>query len=277
MKKDIKSFVKNLPEEIILDAMHFASDCSVALVGYSENNTPLLDVIASGTLISIQDRFGVLTAKHVWEMFKDHKDVHKIHFSILGYRHFIGEPKEFINPLVPDPKIDICFLELSPNLVSTIKAYRMFYPIKQENVPTIDKIKDNLWLTVGFPAEMKSDEKKVVIPLRYFTNLVDYNSIENGYDEIELIVDYEDSNKGKIPLTFGGMSGGGIWNFKIYYNDDTGETKYFTGKSVAEKLLVGVNYWETPIENGKRRVKGIGFASIYQNLFDAVGALSNIK
>ena len=271
-KNDKLHLVKDLPENVLKDAMNYVSDCSVALIGLSRDDKIISEAIASGTLISIKNIFGVLTARHAWEMFRDHSKVHNIHFSILRYPYFISELRSYINPIMPDIDADICFLELPARIVSTIKAYRVFYPLKKENLPIIKNIKEDLWLTFGFPAEMKSDEKKIIMPLPYFTNIVTYSDDKNGYDEIELIVSYKDSNIDKIPKTLGGMSGGGIWNFKIFSNDDN-EGVCFLGKSQSEKRLVGVNFWETSLEDGERRIKGVGPISIYHILFNKVCTL----
>jgi hypothetical protein len=169
--KERFSPLKDLPKNVIQDAMKYASNCSVALVGYSLEKNIVPNAYASGTLISIKDKFGVLTAKHVWDMFHKNNKVKYIHFSILGYPHFIGELVEHINPIFLDIDSDICFLELPTMLISTIKAYRMFYPIKKDNSPQMSEIKDRLWLTFGFPIKMKSDKEKKSIPLRYFTNM----------------------------------------------------------------------------------------------------------
>lgn len=267
MKKEKLFLIKNLPENVIEESMNYVSCCSVALIGYSQTNKIVSDAVASGTLVSIKNKCGILTVKHVWDMFTGHKEVKNIHFSILEYRHFIAEPKNYLNPIIPDSQIDFCFLEIPPKLVNTIKSYRMFYPFKKENLPSIKKIKDNLWITFGFPEKMKSDEKKLVTPLRYLTNMVNYNRLNNGYHEIELIINYNDSNASKIPLTLGGMSGGGIWNFQIFYNDDD-NPKYFLGDVLQTKLLVGVNYYQTELTDGDRNIIGVGPLTIYKNLYD---------
>lgn len=270
--KVLKNYlVKNLPQNVLNDALRYVSNCSVALVGLSLNNKMVSNALASGTLISIGEKYGVLTAKHVWDMFDSRCDIHKIHFSILGYRHLIVESKEYLNPIFLNPEIDICFIEIPKKLVSTIKTYRMFYPLHFNNLRSIDKIKDNLWLTIGFPEKMKSDEKKIINPLRYFTSLAEYHDFKNGYDEIDLIVSYEPVNKDKIPVKLGGMSGGGIWNFQIFFNDDD-ELKCFLGNSQSTKLLIGVNYYQTYMKNEECRIKGIGPVTIYQQLYDKVSA-----
>lgn len=263
--------LKEIPENIKDEVTFFVSDCSVALLGYSNKNIPVPNAIASGTLISIKSKYGILTAKHVWNEFKKNKYIDKIHFSIVGYHHFLAEKIEHLNVVLPSKEADICFLELPEILVGTFKSKRTFYPIRKENMPEINNVKNSLFVTIGFPLQLKEDSKKIVNPLRYFTHLVNYSFYkEKNYDEIELEINYFNNDKSKLPRSLVGMSGGGIWCFKISYNDDSGDLKYFIKRSKNSKVLLGVNYFQTNLKNNKRIIKGIGPYTIYNMLYDAV-------
>lgn len=62
------------------------------------------------------------------------------------------------------------------------------------------------------------------------------------------------------------MSGGGVWCFRILFNDDSGERKVWFRNT--DTSLVGVNYYQTDLdrEKGIRQIKAVGPVSIYRGM-----------
>lgn len=81
----------------------------------------------------------------------------------------------------------------------------------------------------------------------------------NGWDYLHSECDY--AAFPHLPASFGGISGGGIWSALL------------AGGAGALRLkrlgLVGVNFWETPIRNGKRQIRGHFVRSIYHRAWQS--------
>ncbi|GAI92896.1 unnamed protein product, partial [marine sediment metagenome] len=90
-------------------------------------------------------------------------------------------------------------------------------------------------------------------------------SERSGFDYIEVGVKHDD--KGVVPVSFGGLSGGGLWKIPT-----RGEVVDGTEKIIADSpLLAGVAFYHFFAEGGKGktgfgRIKCHGPRSIYENL-----------
>jgi len=266
--KPLKVVYKYLPSTIFKSIDEYTSDSTVALLGYDDSDQLVQGVFGSGSLVKINSIYGVLTAKHVWNSFQKNIKIKKVSFCVLGYEHHIHERLENLRVYLPDEDVDICFIGLPPSILGIIKANSTFYPINKYNLPDIESIKDFLWVSVGFPIEIQPKQQRRMHILRYYTHLKEYNSISKKWDIIEL--DVEGIEPSKLPKSFGGMSGGGIWNFNVFYNDDSGEKIFFTKNSVNESILAGVNFFETVVGGRITRICGVGPVSIYLGMTDLV-------
>lgn len=259
----IKIPYKDVPMDIKKDINRFTSDSTIALIGYDHNNQPIDGFLASGSLVIINSIYGVLTAKHVWQEFK--KKATYLSFCVIGKIHYIHEKIEHLNCYLPEDEVDICFIELPPTILGTIKAVRTFHPIISNNFPDIEDIKHTICVTVGFPLIIQSKNDRRINIFRYYTHLTDYNKISEDWDIIELDIQTE-SAPYELPKSFGGMSGGGIWNFNCFYNDDTGVIKYFIKHSPKDAFIAGVNYYQKCSNNKVNRICGVGPVSIYSGM-----------
>jgi len=266
--KESKTLVRDLPDYLFKEINAFTSDSTVALYGYSDSNKPIKGLISSGSLVTINSIYGILTAKHVWTEFR-RRGAKKIAFVILGYNHFISERLDYLKVRMPENEVDICFIEIPPPLLGMMTANRTFFPIDKNNMPNINLVKDFLWITVGFPAEIQPTEQKITKIYRYYTHVSDYRKISESWDIIELDVDGNDPTV-DLPKSFGGMSGGGIWNFNVFYKYELGIQKFYITNNPKNSLLVGVNYYETILADGVRKISGVGPISIYVGMTELV-------
>jgi hypothetical protein len=233
------------------------------MIGYTHDNQRILESISSGTLVSYKNFYGILTAKHVWyENFKKNQKISKIHFSVDKFGTYYHIPKEYINIIeIPNSEIDLCLFELTPDLISSFKSIRSFYSLDLINEPLVENILKNLWFSIGFPYLNQDIDKKFVNTFKYFTHLVRYNSLSVSEDQLQLEISY--LNEGALPpKSFGGMSGGGIWNFKLVYDDNN----ISLSENFREKILVGVNYYQTGLDKGKTLLLGVGPVTIYRTI-----------
>lgn len=256
---------KDVPLEVKLEINQFTSNSTVALLGYDKNNLPIHGLLASGTFVEINSLFGVLTARHVWKKFK--KDAESISFSFHSKTHCTLEKIDYLRCYTPDNDIDICFIEISPPKLSTIKAASSFHSIISESYSESTYIEKRLCITVGFPLEIQSTAQRRIDILRYYTHIVKHTRLYEDWDIIELdIQDIEAQND--LPKSFGGMSGGGIWSFKGFYDIINNERKLIIRKNLKDALLAGVNYCQDVSQStGKvNKIYGVGPISIYSGM-----------
>lgn len=75
---------------------------------------------------------------------------------------------------------------------------------------------------------------------------------------LEVQIDYKDPNP-ELPSSFGGCSGGGIWQVPLRKNEE--------GKIEAEEhLLSGVVFYQTGFAEGVRRLKCHGRKTVYNRV-----------
>ena len=154
---------------------------------------------------------------------------------------------------------DLSFIPLTPIEVSSISIDFGFINIEQSILTVSQLLMLNsvdccaLFGTPGEKTEEISDDlhyKKVlkfqnyclfIDPPKYLQNL-------NGFDYWECLIDYSKENN--LPESFGGMSGGGLWNVSIK-ND-----------SSLCYSLIGVTFFQSDPIDGKRNIRCHGFESI---------------
>lgn len=260
--EDILIPYKDVSLEVKLEINQFTSSSTVALLGYNEKHHPIPGLLASGTFVEINSKYGVLTAKHVWDRFEK---VENISFSFLGKTHLTLEKTEHLRCYSPENEIDICFLEIPPTILGTIKAASNFHPIVLDSYTDTTEIEKRLCITVGFPLEIQSTNKRRLDILRYYTHIIKHSKLSEDWDIIELDIKAIDPPS-KLPKTFGCMSGGGIWSFKGFYNLVNNERKFFIRKNLKDALLSGVNYCEEVLNDNVHKIYGVGPISIYSGM-----------
>lgn len=188
-------------------------------------------LIGSGTFINIQGVYGILTAHHV---------AHQLEFgSFLGIILIPDEHRNVTNfqylktvdiakGLNDADGPDLSFIMLPSIKVSEVKPYKHFIDLAVDREIMLDKppaIHGGIWFLCGTIGEKTKEERSSrgfgpVLALEGMCAAVGVDRIyrEDGFDYIEADVEYD---KGlDIPSTFGGMSGGGLWQVTIKKYDD---------------------------------------------------------
>lgn len=271
--KDLLGKITDLPQDLRQKITSFVSDSTVAMFAHDRFHNSIPGLYGSGSLVIVNSVYGVLTAKHVWDNFQKDRTVSNISFSVTARNDYIYEDLSHLRTYYPNNGVDICFIAIPQPIPGIIKAHRTFYPIREENLPSIEEIKQFLWISAGFPYEWQPKVEKLTKPLYYYTHLTNYTQSADGWDEIELQINYEASST-SLPASLGGMSGGGIWNFRIFYNDDSSIRIYRIEENseviLKFNLLAGVNFWQTKLENNIRQIRGVGPSSIYKKMIQIV-------
>jgi len=232
----------------------------------------------SGTLVDIDGTLCILTADHVIA------DVlHRDRVSLLidwhgGLRRCIFEESHLRYVRLPrgpspelGPDLGVIVLPPSGEGVSTLRANKVFYDLSKR----IDRfagaylvLSEGVWIPCGVLGE----GSQVLPAIRGFAAVLGHRgmmgiattpkeTLRDGFDYLELSGGHGvDSD---MPETFGGTSGGGLWQVRISRSAD-GRLK------LREVVLSGVIFYETDVVNGVRGLRSHGRASIHERLVGAV-------
>jgi hypothetical protein len=270
-----------IPEAFIASVAEKINNRTVAVVRcrqYTNGNQEALH-IGSGTLLSINDHHGVLTAYHVVEKLDGpcHIGLDIMHSASA----FIIDKNytQIINIAKPESELsgpDLAFILLPRVDVETIKASTMsFHSITKDIIERekIAAIQDTgIWFLCGVPAE-KTEEQgpwshfQKVYAFQHYTlpGIIDVPFTKEEFDFVEMLVKYDDYEK--APKNFGGMSGGGLWQATIEILPE--------GKIRPLGIhLGGVIFYQSELIDGKRKIK-CHFRNSLKHVISAVASLEH--
>ena len=218
-----------------------------------------LRLVGTGTLVIVNDVHYILTAAHVWKAVQERG-------SMLGLTLSEGKDHEFLIPnaniVASGPKYDpasvawgpdIVFLRIPPERLGTLKAHKNFYNLSiQRPGGPLDCIKTNA--VIGTPGEMAEQWPRYAVlqVTAFFLETVPNRITRGNFDYLEYTVDM---NFPGVPSTFGGVSGGGLWEISFYFCEKTQKIETI-------ERLIGVAYVETALVQGHREIRFHGYKSI---------------
>lgn len=230
--------------------------------------------IGSGTYISIDGVFGILTARHVSTQLDKS--------SLLGIILMPGEHRYAIDyqylkiinigtssVLSGDP--DLSLIVLDHSHVRTINSYnKLFYHLSQKRNRVLNEppaLDLGVWFICGVPHERTSSDvsESGFIKALSFHGLcgtvgMEGEYIEGDYDYYKVKVEY--SKERDVPRSFSGFSGGGLWQVLLREYDDGTIEPY-------EHILCGVHLGSES-QGQFRLIKCHGRQSIYGKLYQEV-------
>ncbi len=260
--------------ERIANSLHPYSTVLVkARLDRAGNKRPPIQ-IGSGTFTSMGNVYGILTAQHVARELEGEcalglaliqgEHIHLIERQYLDVLHVASA-------ISPADGPDLAFIVLPASSVSTIRAVKSFYNLsvdREELLSNPAALDSGIWFLCGAPGEKTTGEKSKigydgVLAFRgmCYGAGADRQFEKEGYDYIELDVEYKEGID--IPHTFGGMSGGGLWQVPIRQLEG-GELEPI------KILLSGVIFYESAIENHRRSIRCHGRRSIYEKVYSAL-------
>jgi len=229
----------------------------------------------SGTFAMLQGYHGILTAKHVWELVeKLSSEDGQVGYSISdgAHAHIVSRatlvPMNVVTRLTDEYGPDIEFILIPPDQVESVLARRQFYNLSktpdQRQAQTLER--EGFALIAGFPHELERDHpgasgfEKIIeqCGLGLITG-ADKREERDGFDYLELGVTYNE--KTNPPKSFGGVSGAGIWHFKVFKkeNEPISAARY----DPSQFLLMGVAFYQSAISSGQRFIRAHGQSTIY--------------
>ncbi len=241
----------------------------------------------SGTFVSCNGRFGILTAHHIPfnPITKKHFDfslgsTQRLGLGITRRLHSFEIEMKYLNLVeVGKPKggkygpngPDIAFIEiLDIDKLGSIKARKSFFDIDyNRDVNMALSLEDEgIWAVACCPAEFNIEEKpqdgyKKVVKLGAFagfTSVCNRNEI-GDFDYVEV-----GTTSTFSPSSFSGASGWGVWKVQASKKVDESleEIQY------KSPILAGVIYYQENKDITKRYLRCHGGKTIYLNLYDKI-------
>lgn len=240
-----------------------------------------IQLIGSGTLVYVDNVFGILTAHHVLEAIPASGTLgiilpyhNKEHRYTIEISHVTRIPIARGRSDSDGP--DIAFIRLPQSYVGQIKAFGTFYSLEHDIGEILNSPIDNnigLWGISGYPDEYKKEIESGGSfdgVMKYEADCL-FGSIDKCYssgefDYIEIPVDYQND----LPISFGGVSGGGLWHI-ILEQPPQGNIR------VQRIIFSGVAFYQSALENRFRSLKCHGRRSVYQIAYGYIKDISSCR
>lgn len=236
----------------------------------------------SGTLVSIDGVEGILTAAHVVSALRERS---KVGLILMSY------PSGPIHRMIFDPNLcrdfsyrtqaeaadgpDLAFLVLPPDTTAAVKARKTFCNLSKRRDAMLERLpprENGFWAVCGLADEWTADAppQQGIERIKHFKGRLlgplkaSERRASGGFDYVVFEVQYGDGFGG--PQSFGGYSGGGVWQLIVKPIDGV--------PTITDRHLMGVAYYQSDMmtRDGKtiRHVICHGRESIYRALIDRV-------
>jgi hypothetical protein len=268
--------ITNIPRELFDSIWQRLSDYTIGFLRVKD--TPAgqdADLLGSGTLVQIGTTRAILTAHHVVDVLPTEGRLGLILSRNLSQHNVDSQGLSYLKIArgeIESKGPDLAAVILSPTIASSIGAIKSFYNLAnhRDNMLTDPPdIQEGVWINNGFVAELTIQEegRNGYSSIKGFFILSGVGGPENQpaereeYDYISLPVTY--SKEPGLPTSFGGMSGGGLWQVQL-----------ITGPSGVIKpnafLLSGVVFYQEGPINQRSDLICHGRSSVYQVAYEAI-------
>ena len=264
--------LNDVPPDVPGQMSNAVQSHATPIVRYTKDSDgkEVVELKGSGTFITASGQFAILTAAHVVEELKKKRP-----FSLAVYVQE-GEHKHLVGSDMLELKIiaqgeekaagpDLGLIMLHEAAIGWIKASRTFYDLDAgaAQIERVNSSSDELYVYAicGAPDLFKADlpSERGYAGVRQYTQLCLFGSVglpyvAGDYDYCEVEVDY--SKGGRLPESFGGVSGGGLWAVPL-------TEKEGGGIETGHPMLRGVAFYQTEKEGSVRKIRCHGPAGIY--------------
>ncbi len=253
----------------------------IGFVNFPEKNGQVdAEIGGSGTLVSIGDTKGVLTAGHVICSIMKNEEVgivcpSKAHQRITFETQYCMPIELLGDEGSKGP--DLGFLVLPPNITSALKATMSFYNLTKHADRMLNKpppLDNGFWGIAGFAHEHTIDaetapkgfDKAKIFKGSFMGSVLNGEEEREGFDYVKCEALYNEHYEG--PDSFQGFSGGGLWQLIVDIKKEKPD--------IREQHLIGVAFYETDkVETPEGPVRHIichGKKSLYQMLPNKIDA-----
>lgn len=241
------------------------------------DGSPEARLIGSGTFIKVGNCYGLLTAQHVADRIED---LEQLGLVILEREHRLSIPVQhlrIINIGTPEPGEkgpDLSAIVMPRAEASKIAPYKGFWDLQlvaEDMLNNRPDDHDGVWLVCGVPDEYTEYEETVST----FETVVGIHGVcwaggigdhyeKDGFDYIEVRAEYKEDRE--LPSSFGGISGGGLWQV-LLRSDETGMSH------PVRHLFLGLPFWQSARKEDWRTITCHGPASIYKQLLSQIAEM----
>ena len=264
------ALLKAIMSDLIMYSVGFVS------LGKTPYGTDAI-LLGSGTLVKVGVTHAVLTAHHVLEVLprigrlslilSQSSQPYTFNTQGLEYLKIDRGTKDSDGP-------DIGAVVLAPNIAASIQAKKVFYNLeirRDRLLKTPPHLRDGVWFVNGFIDEETTTRRGIegYDLIKGFYNLSAAGGPEcavsiGDHDYFSFPVSY--ASRSIAPKSFGGMSGGGLWQVPL--------TRDKNGNLCHESaLLSGVVFYQECDSEGALGVKCHGRISVYQVAYDALNKI----
>jgi len=224
----------------------------------------------SGTLVTVNEMRGILTARHVWDVIRSSSILTLL---VRGKPYYLkpntlrafAPRSQGIIETIGTKAPDIAFVQVPVLAVKDIEAYgKVFYSIdrRRENPDTASFNERGFWILSGCP-QLLFDPSTGMVPSFLYDTFVDKYVSVDVWDY--LFMNLSLNQNPEIPRAYGGMSGGGIWRAAFWMSPD--QTEFAVEDEWRDILLSGIAFYQTGLDG--RQIIGHGPKSLYSTLTDA--------
>lgn len=239
---------------------------------YTEEGREQSRFVGSGTLVRLGSIEGILTADHVVTALEKCESL-GVMCEVGGHTRRHAIPKAALQfhrvaKHFPDCRgPDLGFIELPAQGIGYIRSEKVFFNIEKRKElyeGSFEPLENGFWFYFGVIGETRQGLGRVgPFEVQGYQALCGMScrpteTVKDEYDYLSIEVDWE-GRESDIPRSFGGMSGGGVWQ-SIMAMNQTGEIR------VERTVLSGVVFCESAVINGKLTLKCHGRRSAYRNL-----------
>ena len=219
---DPREIPPSLLSDIVLEHRYFA----ILLFRIHAEKRP--EYIGSGTFVTIDGEYFILTAEHVWAELKRGDSIGLSHTS---GQHLDRVRIDIFNVFVPEPRQseewgpDLALLRIPDNMLHVLKNDNAFHDLNKvlKRIDTEPLNPDReFWFFLGAPDELTvlDTNGALLKVMGYFSSgpeLLGIN-MRAPYDYYDLRVNRQEIRS--LPRSHSGMSGGGLWRVEVYRNTD---------------------------------------------------------
>lgn len=259
--------IQNPNRELVEKAKY---DATIEIAAFSIGMFSGTRAIGSGTLVHSGQHFGILTAHHVSDCWKEDEP---LFLNISQQDHsFVLQKNEIEHKIVgkwiegkkegPDLAL---FKILCPNRLGIIKSKKTFYNLDLCSVETVleHPPENMMWWAAGVPQEFAVSSGSVecrdltTLQILFHAELTFDSLITSG--EFDYLKTSVHSGAHGFPERFNGMSGGGIWRSGLRLTDESDVNSI----TYLKPVLAGVTQRQGDLIDGRRGLIGHGPHSVY--------------
>jgi len=268
--------LKDLPEVVLESAARAVARYSIGFVDVKSPPRRSDDarLLGSGTLVSVGSERAILTAHHVLTVLPRGGRLGLI-LSPTAQQHTVDTQDLAYVDIAPgrldSEGPDLGAIVLAPSIASSIGAMKSYFKLdfhQEHMLQSPPHIRDGFWCVNGFVDEWTVLErvKEGWGLAKGFCNLSGAGGPEDAivvgdHDYFAFPVSY--AGRSVAPKSFGGMSGGGLWQIPLLRNAQ-GQIEH------KPPLLSGVVFYQEPTTETYCGVKCHGRLSVYKVAFEAI-------